>query len=318
MALKSRLRLRGREGLLLAASFLLACTIWLMSNLSRDYSGVITVPVVAECNIEGHSNVSSNSVTVSARCETSGFRLLREGVRRVRRPVRVRFDRNDIRPGGGNRFFIAGNPMNNYQAGFFGEGTKVEAYVTDTLWFVFPEENHKKVPVELAGDIQYRAQYMASGPMRLVPDSVTVYGEQNRLNNVDHVSTVSVLMNDVHDSQHGALRLRSIKGVRVSDSEVSYEIPVSRYVELRATLPLTVENAPAGRRLEVFPSQATVVLHCAFPVSKDPFETFQLYIDYRDFSSSLSGRCIPRAGSLPSGVLDWRVVPEIFECFETD
>lgn len=318
MARKSRLHLRGREGLLLVASLLLAFAIWLMSNLSRDYSGVITVPVVAECNIQGHSNISSNSVTVSARCRTSGFRLLRESVRRVRRPVRVRFDRSDVRSVGGDRFYLAGNPMNNYLEGFFGDETSVEAFVTDTLWFVFPEENHKKVPVQLAGDILYRTQYMASGPMRLVPDSVTVYGEQARLNNVDHVSTVAVQMNDVHESQHGALRLRSIKGVRISDAEVSYEIPVARYVEVRATLPVTVLNAPAGRQLQVFPSQATVVLHCAFPITKDPFETFRLYIDYRDFASSLSGRCIPRAGTLPSGVLDWRVVPEIFDCIETD
>lgn len=303
---------------MLVASFLLACAIWLMSNLSRDYSGVITVPVIAECNIQGHSNISSYSVTVSARCLTSGFRLLRESVRRVRRPIRVRFDRNDVRPGGGNRFYLTGNPMNNYLEGFFGDGAKVESFVTDTLWFVFPEENHKKVPVELSGDVLYRPQYMASGPLRLVPDSVTVYGEQARLNNVDHVSTVGVQMNDVHESQHGALRLRSIKGVRISDTEVSYEIPVSRYVEVRATLPLTVHNAPAGRQLQVFPSQATVVLHCAFPISKDPFETFQLYIDYGDFSSSLSGRCIPRVASMPAGVLDWRVVPEIFDCIETD
>lgn len=318
MARKSRLHLRGREGLLLIASFLLACGIWLMSNLSRDYSGIITVPVVAECNIQGHSNLSSNSVTVSARCRTSGFRLLRESTRRVRRPVRVRFDRSDIRAAGGDRFYLAGNPMNNYLEGFFGDETTVEAFVTDTLWFVFPVENHKKVPVELAGDVQYRSQYMAASPIRLVPDSVTVYGEQARLNNVDHVSTVTIQMTDVHESQHGALRLRSVKGVRISDSEVSYELPVSRFVEMRSTLPVSVLNAPAGRQLQVFPSQATVILHCAFPVGRDPFDSFQLYIDYRDFASSLSGRCIPRAGALPSGVLDWRVVPEIFDCIETD
>lgn len=318
MARKSRLRLHGREGLLLIASFLLACAIWLMSNLSRDYSGIITVPVVAECNIQGHSNVSSNSVTVSARCRTTGYRLLRESVRRVRRPVRVRLARNDVHSGGGDRFYLAGNAMNSYLEAFFGEGPTDVSFKTDTLWFVFPVENHKRVPVELAGDVIYRSQYMASGPIRLVPDSVTVYGEQARLNRVDHVSTVTVMMNDVHESQHGALRLKAVKGVRTSDTEVSYEIPVSRYVEIRSTLPVTVLNAPAGRQLQVFPSQATVVLHCAFPVEGDPFQSFRLYIDYRDFASSLSGRCIPRVGTLPPGVLDWRVVPEIFDCIETD
>ena len=299
-------------------SFLLACVTWLLSNLSRDYSGVITVPVVAECNIQGHSNVSSNSATVSARCRTSGFRLLRENTRRSRRPVRVHFQRADIRSGGGDRFFIAGNAKNNYLEEFFGDEASVEAFVSDTLFFVFPFENNKTVPVELSGDILYRSQYMPSGPIRLVPDSVTVYGDKTRLDNVDHVSTVPVNLDDVHESQHGALRLRSVKGVRMSEGEVSYEIPVARFVELRATLPVSVLNAPAGHQLQVFPSQADVVLHCTFPVVRDPFDSIQLYVDYGDFASSLSGRCIPRIRNLPSGVLDFRVVPEIFDCIETD
>ena len=315
---KSWLNLHGREGLLLVTSFLLAVVIWLLSNLSRDYSGVINVPVVAECNIPGHSNVSSNQTTVSARCRASGFRLLEEKVRKEKRPVRVRISRSDIRSGGGDRYYISGNAKNSYLEQFFGDAVVVEAFISDTLSFIFPTVYHKKVPVQLAGDVSYRSQYMASGPMRLSPDSVTVYGEPGRLDIIDHVSTATLLLDDVHDSQHGLLRLRPVKGVRFSDAEVSYELPVARYVEVRSTLPISVDGVPAGRHLQVFPSQATVILHCTFPVGRDPFESFRLSIDYKDFVSSLSGRCIPRADKLPPGVLDYRVVPEIFDCIETD
>ena len=302
----------------MVTSFLLALVIWLLSNLSRDYSGVISVPVVGECNIPGHSNVSSNQATVSARCRASGFRLLNERLRRGKRPVQVSISRSDIRSRGGDRYFLAGNSMNSYLEQLFGDAVTVEAFISDTLSFIFPAENNKKVPVQLVGDVSYRTQYMASAPMRLSPDSVTVYGEPGRLDIVDHVSTATLLLDDVHDSQHGLLRLRKIKGVRLSDEEISYELPVARYVEVRSTLPVSVQGVPAGRQLQVFPSQATVVLHCTFPVGRDPFESFRLYIDYTDFVSSLSGRCIPRAETLPPGVLDYRVVPAIFDCIETD
>ena len=302
----------------MVTSLLLAMVIWLLSNLSRDYSGVISVPVVAECNIPGHSNVSSNQAMVSARCRASGFRLLGESLRQGKRPVQVRISRSDIRPGGGDRYYLSGNAKNSYLEQFFGDAVAVEAFISDTLSFTFPAVTHKKVPVQLAGDVSYRSQYMASGPMRLSPDSVTVYGEPGRLDIIDHVSTATLLLDDVHESQHGLLRLRPVKGIRFSDAEVSYELPVARYVEVRSTLPVSVDGVPAGRQLQVFPSQATVILHCIFPVGRDPFESFRLSIDYRDFVSSLSGRCIPRADKLPPGVLDYRVVPEIFDCIETD
>ena len=318
MKRKNRFPLRGREWLLLATSLLLAVLIWFLSNLARSYSGVLGVPVVAECNIQGHSNVSSNSAMLSARCRADGYRLLREGTRRSRRPVRVVFDRADLRYDAGDRFFVTGNVMNNYLRQIFGDEVDVEDIITDTLFFTFAPENNKRVPVHFAGDFSYRSQYMASGPLKITPDSVTVYGEKARLDLVDHVSTSQVFPDDVHEAQHGVLRLRRIKGVRFSDDEISYELPVSRYVEMRAELPVAVRNLPGGHHLDVFPSRATVILLCTFPVGRDPFESFEFFIDYEDFASSLSGRCVARVDELPRGVLDYRVEPAVFDCIETD
>ena len=135
MKRKFRLPLRGREWLLFATSLILAVLIWFLSNLSRTYSGVLGVPVVAECNLQGHSNLSSNSAMLSARCRAEGFRLLREGTRRSRRPVRVVFDRADLRHGTGDRFFVTGNVMNNYLRQIFGDKVDVEDIITDTLYF---------------------------------------------------------------------------------------------------------------------------------------------------------------------------------------
>jgi hypothetical protein len=61
-----------------------------------------------------------------------------------------------------------------------------------------------------------------------------------------------------------------------------------------------------------------VTFRCIFPVSKDPTDAFRLYIDYKDFAGSLTGRCIPHTLKLPSGVIDYRVTPEVFDCILTD
>ena len=66
--------------------------------------------------------------------------------------------------------------------------------------------------------------------------------------------------------------------------------------------------------MEPFNVVRSFVFRCVFPVSKDPTEAVRLYIDYGDFVSSLNGRCIPKALSLPSGVIDYYVYPEVFDC----
>lgn len=320
MGLLERLKLlsaaRNREWIVFLVSLGLAAVVWLLLALTQPYAGTVSVPVVAQCNIEGYGTESSNTVLVSARCRTDGYRLLREQSRRERRVIKVKFDRSDMRRTGPGEFSVIGGAKNSYVTQFFGEDTQVEAFITDTLRFVFPRENHKKVPVEVPLSVSCRSQYMQSGAFRTLPDSITVYGSQERLDAVERVTCGRLVLTDVHDSRHGVLKLNAIKGVRFSADEVSYQLPVSRYVELRTTVPVDVSDVPAGKALQVYPPQAEVVLRCAFPLAKDPLSSFKLYIDWDDFSSSLTGRCTPRVCRLPAGVLDYRVEPEVFDCIE--
>ena len=100
MSLKDSIRARVKswngEGVIMILSLVLAVLIWVLTNLSKDYSGTISVPVVAQCNIDGHRGTSSNTVVVSARCRTDGFRLVREHSRKEKNVVIVAFDRGDL------------------------------------------------------------------------------------------------------------------------------------------------------------------------------------------------------------------------------
>lgn len=320
MSLKDRIRLhiggRQRELAFIVISLLLALGIWFFTNLSKTYSGTVSVPVIAECSIDGHKGRSSNSAVVSARCRTDGFRLVSEQSRRDKKTVVVRFDRSDLRRTGPDTWSIFGSAKNSYINQMFGEGITLEAFITDTLSFVFAQENHKKVPVDVPYTAQYRLQYMASGAFRTVPDSVTIYGEDIRLEAIDKITAPRLSFSDVFESRHGVVKLNKPAGIRLSAEEVAYELPVSRYVELKGTFPVEVWNAPAGREVQVYPPTATVFLRCAFPIAKDPMASFKVFIDYKDFSESKSGKCVPNTLKLSQGVLDCRIEPEVFDCVE--
>ena len=320
MGFRDRIRFqfgrRSREWIIVGLSVVLAFLVWFLVNLSGEYSGTISVPVVAQCNIEGFGTESSNTVLVSARCRTEGFRLVREYSRRERKVVKVKFNRADLRQTAPGVYCVIGGAKNSYVDQFFGEDAKVEAFITDTLRFVFPVENHKKVPIEVPLSVSCRSQYMQSGPFRTIPDSMTVYGPQERLDAVEKVTTGRLTLTDLNSSQHGLLKVNPIKGIRLLSDEISYELPVTRYVELAASVPVEVMNAPAGRALQVYPPSAQVYLRCSFPIAKDPLTSFKLYVDWNDFSSSLTGRCAPRVRHVPAGVLEYRVEPEVFDCIE--
>ncbi len=73
-----KLDINGRDLAVFLLSLLLAFSIWISHNLSLQYSSVVSVPVIALSNIEGHQAESSNTSPVVARCRTTGYRLLRK------------------------------------------------------------------------------------------------------------------------------------------------------------------------------------------------------------------------------------------------
>lgn len=292
---------------------LISAGIWLIHNLSQDYVNIVSVPVIAESNIDGRTRRSSTDATITAQIRASGFRQASFG-RRNKRPKTVLFDAADMRHESGDLFSISTTELYKYSAAVFGDGVSVESFISDTPKFIFPEMSHKKVPVRRVHSITFAPQYMSEAGMQLQPDSVIVYGETSRLDNISYVLTRPIELSNVRNSVHGKVKLDSPSGVRVSTDEIIYSMEVTRYVEVEAEVQIGVRNVPSGVDLSVLPPSATVVFKCVFPTTSDPVSSTSFYIDYRDFANSITGRCVARCSGLPATVLGYEMQPEVFDC----
>ena len=306
----------GRDIAVLVMSLLLAFGIWLIHNLSLQYSETMSVPVVAECDLEGHSNVSANSSAIAARCRTSGFSIVRGRNKAKKDAIHVRFNANDMHLVEGEVFYITSAELANYVSDIFGEGVQLESFLSENVQFRFPFENHKRVPVQAVSMVTFRPQYMLAAPISLKPDSVTVYGEPYHLDNVTKVFTKALELSNLKSSAHGSVKLESVQGVRISEKEVGYTIDVTRFVEIATEVSVTPRNVPSGLKLSVYPSTAKVVYRCVFPLAHDPSDVVSFHIDYADFQKSIGGRCIARPSKIPDGVIDYTIEPEVFNCVE--
>ena len=312
-----KLNINGRDVVFFLLALLLACSIWTSHNLSLQYSSVVSIPVIAESNIEGRRAESSNTSAVVARCRTTGYRLLRMNRMSREGQLRVYFSSDDLQYDGGDMYSISSNELSGYFSEIFGDNVQLESFVSSRVQFRFPEENHKTVPVQTVSVVSFRPQYMALEPIQVVPDSVIVYGEPLQLENVDRVLTETLTLPNLSSSAHGIVRLEPPHGgARMSVNEVSYSMNVTRYVEVKREVKVGTRNVPAGRELTVFPSVVDVVFRCAFPLATDPTEKVSFYVDYDEFSRSINGRCIPRDDGIPGNIIDYTIDPGVLECIE--
>lgn len=312
------LKYNGRDWTVFSLSLLLAFSIWFIHNLSLDYSDFLTVQVKVSCDhLEGHAALSSNSCEVVARCRTSGYNIIKSRLALNRAPATVPLDRQSLTPKSGELYYITKKELGESAHLLYGEKVEVEYFLSDTLYFRFPYETNKKVPVFPVLSMSFRPQYMSQDKLEIEPDSVRIYGEPYHLANVDRVFTEPLKLMDLDAGAAGVARIERIKGVRLAENEVHYSIDVTRYVEITREVPIDVVNVPADKEMMVYPSKADVVFKCIFPLMSDVGQaTFQ--IDYEDYISSRSRKCIPVPGFLPEGVLDYEISPEIFECVLTE
>ena len=302
------LNINGRDWVVLILALLLAFSTWMIHNLSLKYNDYLKVPVVAECDIKGHSNLSSNKAEVIARCRATGYRVLRSAIR-SRKVVEVPFRSEDMVHLEGDTFYVTASNLLEYANNIYGPDVNVEYFLTDTLFFRFPYENFKKVPLVPISTFSYRDQYMPDGELEVEPDSVLIYGEPLMIENIQEVYTKPIKFYDLAEDIQGVVPVEKVKGVRLSETEARYRMGVKRYVEVSAMLPVKTVNVPQDKVMRVYPSVVEVHLRCNFPLVDDPLRGIRVEADYNDYLNSLGGNCILKAVGLTRGVIGCEIDP---------
>ena len=311
------LNISGRDWVVLLPALLLAFSIWVIHNLSLKYNDYLSVPVVAKCSIPGHSSISADRAEVRARCRATGYKVIKSYLRKDK-GVEVTFKTADIKHKEKDIFYVLASDLKDYSHQIYGPEITVEYFVSDTLFFRFPYENYKKVPVLPIASVTYKDQYMPEGPIAVSPDSVLVYGEPFRIETVNAVYTRPIYYSDLSKDVNGVAKLEKIKNVRISEPVVHYDLKVKRYVEVIRTVPVTVVNVPAGKNLLVYPTSVEVSLKCNFPLLDDPDTGLRVEADYNDLQKSLGQRCVLKVISHSRGVISSESMPVSVSCILED
>lgn len=313
--IRTKLDINGRDWGAFLLSLLLAFTVWLIHNLSLTYSTYLSVPVIARCEIIGHADRSTEPARVVARCRTTGYEALLHKLFESRQAKTIVFDEDDLRQKGGEIYYLSRDRMSDYANAIYGEQTKIEFFMTDTLFFRFPSETYKKVPVIPVSTLNMSSQYIPLGKIKLEPDSVLIYGSPNHLENVGRVYTEHIELANISSSVQGLANIEQIEGIRMSQTVVHFYMDVTRFVEISAKVKVETRNVPLDQKLVSNPAYVDVRFVCTFPPMSEPQDSVSLYVDYvDDFLASRDGRCAVHASRLPAGVIKVLINDPVVTC----
>lgn len=289
----------------------LAFAVWLTANLSRSYSNIMQVPVRFYSNIPEHDSQSLSNVSVAARCKVSGFKIL---FGRFHKPdvVELEIDAQDMHHFSGNRFYTTSVSLEKHFNSLFRDA-KLERFITDTVFVDFPAVYCRKLPVVATAELSYADQYTARMPLKLSPDSVLVYGNEEIVESMDAVYTNSLVLRDLNHDAYGEVALEPIEGLRYGTDVVNYSARVARFVQLRMMASVEVVGAPEDVSCAIYPTQTMLTMLVTYPMVHR-YDNMRVVVDYNDILSSRSGKCMGFLEENSGDILNVSMTPEVFEC----
>lgn len=313
---------RGRNVPFLVSSFLVAFVIWVLFNLSQDYSVFLDYGLRVRTDIRDREKTAVADDRLMVRVKAGGFYIVfhRMGLHDGEVELSVGGEHLTVTDSESDLFSINLQDVFSDVVSAFGPEVEVESVVSKTVNVTLPKVDVRKVPVALNFSLKCEPQYMLSGHPVLSPDSVVISGPSGEVSSVEMVRTESISLRGVKSDVHGMAGIHPIKGVTISEQGVMYSLKVGRYVDESLMIPVSVRNVPAGKKVMVLPNEVEVTCRRFFPLAEklEPTE-FGCYVDYDELVSSHSSDIIPEL--VPPGgrrIVSGSMNPSVVQCIILD
>ncbi|MBQ0025216.1 MAG: hypothetical protein KBT00_05790 [Bacteroidales bacterium] len=304
-------------------ALILTVFMWLLHNMSLEYSSTLQYSVIVSSSLEGYEAEAVSTEPLILRGTASGYHLMRvQGFGDETPVLHLRVDPSELelvdQNAGVFRLKVSDLSVRDRISAAIGDGVSVEVIDTEYLSFSFQKRDCRKVPVRANAVLFYRSQYMPVGGITLFPDSVLVYGEPSALESIVEVNTSTVRRRSVDKDIRGTLSVSVPAGLTVYPKKVAYSVKVERYVESTETVEVSVRNVPDGKSVLLFPSKVDVSYRKPFTRSNRRKPSLEAYVDYTEYELSSGTRVIPVVSISDSTVSSYTINPMTVECIVSD
>ncbi len=291
--------LRPRKGLLTFIIFLiLSGLFWLSTALNGYYDYEVDLPV-EYINMPANiiPIVEGNGV-VHVTVHDKGFALLQYAQKDKKLPLKIQFSAFSH---ASSKFLVPTSELHKLVARRFPNSTIINSIKPDKIEYNYIEGVGKTVPVRLEGDFLPAINYYLEH-VEIEPTKVTIYADENEINNIQYVETEKMQVKNFSDIVRSRVNIKTKPNTKVVPNDVSVALFPDVLTEEIAEVPVTMINVPDGITIKLFPQMVNV----RFTVGASTYRNidvsqFKVQLDYDNISQNTE-KCVISIVQIPQGV----------------
>lgn len=199
----------------------------------------------------------------------------------------------------GNIFRVPASNLHSVVRDKMGGGANIFSFEPDSISALFTNMPGKVVPIKINALVSTNYQYIQCDDIKIVPDSVTVYGSGIILSPIEEVATELFAAEELTDTLFRTVKLKSISNARLSPQEVTVTIPVEQLISKKQNIPIITNNVPDSVRLITFPS--SVVASYLVPKSSyNQIDGIYAEVDYKEVGNSVGNKLKISVKNIPA------------------
>lgn len=258
---------------------ILSSVFWFLTKFSKEYTATVPSTVVIE-NLPSNTVLSKkNDFSLSFDLNTTGFEFL---FFQFKKPV-IKVNIVDFYKKGNNVVSIPKQELSKMIATQLKSNLLVKNVSKDFLIVHLDEIISKSVKVLPKLDITYQDGFRPIESIKTSPDSITVSGPEEILNEIQFIHTEEFSKSNVNASISEVLNIEGSlnEEVIINTKTVQIDIQVSEFTQKKLSIPIELINVEEGLSLKIIPEYSEIT----FDISIENFNSisekdFKLVCDY--------------------------------------
>ncbi|PQJ82198.1 YbbR-like domain-containing protein [Polaribacter glomeratus] len=291
-------------GFLIASFF-----IWLMITFSKEYSEVISYPVVYK-NIQQDKLLQEAPIKqIDIAVKATGFKLLRANFTNKT----IYLESSVLQRKKKSKFYLlVKNQFTKIQKQL-PSGIELQEILLDTIYLDLGLLKSKKVALKPNLDIKYQVGYDLLGDIKVVPDSIVVSGPEEQIKRITHLNLKKTKLDNLKENfseNTTIIQPATFKNLKFTVSKATVSGTIERFTEGTLSIPFTTKNLPEGVNLTTLSENVEVVFIVALSnFGKVSEASFKVECDFEISEKNNLSYLIPKVIIKPDFIKSFKIIP---------
>ncbi|MBU2902498.1 hypothetical protein [Maribacter dokdonensis] len=237
--------------------FLLCASLaWLINKLSLTYTSNTSFKVEYINIPDDFLLATSPKDEIAVRLKAVGFQFLGYELK----PKHIQLDVSKVMYDN-DRYYLTSDQIRIQLEAQLSNSSALVDFESDAIYFDFTSLETKKIPVEAVLQLDFSANHILEGEIKVDPDSIQVSGPKSQIDSIRVVRSMKVVKDNLNNSfvEDVDLNLpKNLNGTSFSDHKVQISGKVVKFSEKVLAVPVQVINLPDNVQVRTFPEVVEV------------------------------------------------------------